>query len=95
MQRVLNTEQREAVQHGKGPLLIIAGAGSGKTTVVTERVKYLILKKGLSLSEILALTFTEAGAAAMRGISMYQDKIILSTSDAHIRAIKTLIPGTK
>lgn len=61
----LNSEQLQAVKHNKGPLLIIAGAGTGKTTVVTERIKYLILSKKVSPSEILALTFTEKAAREM------------------------------
>ncbi len=63
--RTLNKEQKEAVEHENGPLLIIAGAGSGKTTVITERIKYLILKKDVKPSEILALTFTEKSAKEM------------------------------
>ncbi len=63
--RTLNIKQREAVEHGDGPLLIIAGAGSGKTTVVTERIKYLITQKNVSPSEILALTFTEKASREM------------------------------
>lgn len=61
----LNQEQISAIKHGKGPLLIIAGAGTGKTTVVTERIKYLILGKHAKPSEILALTFTEKAAREM------------------------------
>ncbi|OGM87081.1 hypothetical protein A2594_00315, partial [Candidatus Woesebacteria bacterium RIFOXYD1_FULL_41_28] len=61
----LNKEQIEAIKFGKGPLLIIAGAGTGKTTVVTERIKYLILGKHAKPSEILALTFTEKAAREM------------------------------
>ncbi len=61
----LNKEQIEAIKHAKGPLLIIAGAGTGKTTVVTERIKYLILGKHAKPSEILALTFTEKAAREM------------------------------
>jgi DNA helicase II / ATP-dependent DNA helicase PcrA len=61
----LNSEQLLAVKHNKGPLLIIAGAGTGKTTVVTERIKHLIIDKGVKPSEILALTFTEKAAAEM------------------------------
>jgi DNA helicase-2/ATP-dependent DNA helicase PcrA len=61
----LNREQLKAVRHRKGPLLIIAGAGTGKTTVVTERIKYLIEKELAKPSEILALTFTEKAAREM------------------------------
>ncbi|MEJ2347956.1 MAG: ATP-dependent DNA helicase, partial [Patescibacteria group bacterium] len=61
----LNKEQQEAIKHEKGPLLIIAGAGTGKTTVITERIKYLILSKKVEPSEILALTFTEKAAREM------------------------------
>jgi len=65
MEKKLNKQQLEAVKHEDGPLLIIAGAGTGKTTVITERVKYLILKKEIKPSEILALTFTEKAALEM------------------------------
>jgi DNA helicase-2/ATP-dependent DNA helicase PcrA len=61
----LNEEQVEAVRYKKGPLLIIAGAGTGKTTVITERIKYLIEKDLAKPSEILALTFTEKAAREM------------------------------
>lgn len=62
----LNTEQIAAIKHGQGPLLIIAGAGTGKTTVITERVKFLINEKGVEPSQILALTFTEKAASEMQ-----------------------------
>jgi len=61
----LNKEQESAIKFGKGPLLIIAGAGTGKTTVITERIKYLITKGLAKPEEILALTFTEKGAREM------------------------------
>jgi len=65
-QRVLNPEQKKAVRFGTGPLLIIAGAGTGKTTVITERIAYLILSKKAKPQEILALTFTEKASKEMQ-----------------------------
>ena len=61
----LSSTQREAVLHGEGPLLIIAGAGTGKTTVLTRRIAHLIASKRAVPEEILALTFTEKAAAEM------------------------------
>ncbi|OGC05380.1 hypothetical protein A2230_02655 [candidate division WOR-1 bacterium RIFOXYA2_FULL_36_21] len=63
--RGLNNEQIEAVKHSKGPLLIIAGAGTGKTTVITRKIAYLISSKLAKPSEILALTFTDKAANEM------------------------------
>jgi len=63
----LNEAQLKAVLHGKGPLLIIAGAGTGKTTVITQRIAHLILDKKVGPDRILALTFTEKSAAEMEG----------------------------
>lgn len=63
--KILNEEQLKAVKHTKGPLLIIAGAGTGKTLVITERIKYLIKENLAKPSEILALTFTEKAAREM------------------------------
>lgn len=65
-EKKLNNEQLEAVKYKKGPLLIIAGAGTGKTTVITERINYLISKKLAKPSEILALTFTEKASREMQ-----------------------------
>jgi DNA helicase-2/ATP-dependent DNA helicase PcrA len=64
-ERQLNKEQKAAVRFGEGPLLIIAGAGTGKTTVVTERIKYLIASGKAKPQEILALTFTEKASREM------------------------------
>ena len=61
----LNPDQLRAVTHGDGPLLVVAGAGTGKTQVITRRIAWLIATRRARPSEILALTFTDKAAEEM------------------------------
>src|SRR3984957_14262851 len=73
----LNSEQRAAAHHGEGPLVVVAGAGTGKTRVITERIRYLLdTQPDLTGQEILGLTFTDKAAAEMkhRVVAAFRDR---------------------
>ncbi len=76
-----NKEQLQAITYDKGPLLVAAGPGSGKTAVITERVRFLLKKKKVKPTEILCLTFSEKGAREMK---TRLDKMKIDTTDIQI-----------
>ncbi len=87
----LNPEQRQAVLHQKGPAIVLAGAGSGKTRVLTSRTAYLIQEKIASPREILLLTFTNKAAAEMkRRVLNYTGQQLLFSGTFHSLGVKIL-----
>ena len=98
----LNPPQREAVVHAGSPLLIVAGAGSGKTAVLTRRIAYLLAERGVMPGQILAITFTNKAAAEMRErvahlVGPRANSMWVSTFHAScvriLRAQAALLPG--
>ena len=92
MEITLDPEQKHAIEYDGGPLLIVAGPGSGKTRVLTERVRYLVEKKGAAPEQILCLTFTEKAAEEMsKRLEQYgMDTAGMGVSTFHSFAMKVL-----
>jgi DNA helicase II / ATP-dependent DNA helicase PcrA len=87
----LNLEQRQAVLHKDGPAIVLAGAGSGKTRVLTSRAAYLIKEKLATAKEILLLTFTNKAAAEMkRRVLNYTGQQLLFSGTFHSLGVKIL-----
>lgn len=91
----LNPKQREAVEHTEGPLLILAGAGSGKTRVLTYRMAYLMAEKGIDPFRLLAVTFTNKAAFEMKtrvekllGLSIARDIWVMTFHSACLRILR-------
>lgn len=88
----LNPQQRQAVVHEGSPLLIVAGAGSGKTAVLTRRIAYLMAARGVGVGQILAITFTNKAAAEMRErvVGLVGEKARYGVSTFHSTCVRIL-----
>jgi len=87
----LNKAQQEAVAYTDGPLLIVAGAGTGKTTVITQKIAHLVNTKGVEPGRILALTFTEKAASEMQ--ERAEEMLESTFLDAHISTFHAFCQG--
>jgi len=82
--------QRDAVAHTSGPLLILAGAGTGKTTTITAKIAYMVQELGIDPAQILALTFSRAAAANMRA---RVEKLLNETSEVQVSTFHSFCAG--
>ncbi|MEA1864741.1 MAG: UvrD-helicase domain-containing protein, partial [Euryarchaeota archaeon] len=82
--------QQDAVTHTSGPLLILAGAGTGKTTTITAKIAYMVQELGIDPKQILALTFSRAAAANM---GAQVEELLNGTSEVHVSTFHSFCAG--